>query len=111
MIQTNANADLLLRELEALRERVVELEQANAALEAREGRYRDLIENARDMIWTVDLTGGVTFLNSACEHITGYGKQELLGKELSDLVDPCNLEQAQEASLAQVQLSQLSQPE
>jgi two-component system cell cycle sensor histidine kinase/response regulator CckA len=97
VIQTNANADLLLRELEALRERVVELEQANAALEAREGRYRDLIENARDMIWTVDLTGGVTFLNSACEHITGYGKQELLGKELSDLVDPCNLEQAQEA--------------
>ena len=62
-----------------------ELERANAILEARDGRYRDLIENAKDMIWTLDPDGAVTFLNSACETITGYTKQELTGKELAKL--------------------------
>ena len=91
------NPDLLSEELESLRRRVAELEQANASLEASEGRYRDLVENARDMIWTVDLAGNVTFLNSACEHITGYTKEELLGKELADLAPPNSLEAAREA--------------
>jgi PAS domain S-box-containing protein len=97
VIQSNVHPDLLLLEIEALRERVAELEQATTALEAREGRYRELIENARDMIWTVDLRGTVTFLNSACEQITGYTKQELLGKDLSEMIDPGNLERAREA--------------
>ena len=60
--------------MESIRRRIAELEQANAGLEARVGRYRDLIENAKDMIWTLDLGGNVTFLNSACEAITGYTK-------------------------------------
>jgi two-component system cell cycle sensor histidine kinase/response regulator CckA len=79
-----------LREIESLRARV-------AVLEAREGRYRDLIEHARDLIWTVDMTGSVTFLNSACQAITGYTKEELLGKGLADLVTPENLQAARTA--------------
>ena len=92
----NRNSDATLLEAESLRRRIAELEQANAAFEAREGRYRDLIENARDMIWTVDLDGAVTFLNSACERIIGYTKDELIGKELSDLIAPENLGAARE---------------
>lgn len=91
------NPDPQLEEVESLRKRIAELEQANAALETRDGRYRDLIDNARDMIWTVDLAGGVTFLNAACEQITGYAKDELLGKNLADLVAPQHLESAREA--------------
>jgi len=34
----------------------------------------------------------VTYLNSACEAITGYSKEELLGKELDDLIAPQHLE-------------------
>src|SRR5690349_6311215 len=44
------------------------------------GSWRDLLENATDPIWALDLEGNVTFLNSACETITGYTKQELLGR-------------------------------
>ena len=91
------NPDPSLLDAESLRRRVAELEQANASLEASEARYRDLVENARDMIWTVDLAGNVTFLNSACQHITGYTKEELLGKELADLAPPNSLEAAREA--------------
>src|SRR5262249_2554737 len=59
--------------------------------------YRDLIENARDLIWTVDLAGSVTFLNSACQTITGYSKEELLGKSLTDLIAPEHREAARQA--------------
>jgi len=83
--------------MESLRRRIGELERANALFEARAERYRDLIENAKDMIWTVDLDGSVTFLNSACETITGYTRQELIGKDLADLVGVQDLEAAREA--------------
>jgi two-component system, cell cycle sensor histidine kinase and response regulator CckA len=65
-----------LDEIESLHKRVAELERANALLES--GRYRELIEHARDMIWTVDEDATVTFLNSACQSTTGYTRQEML---------------------------------
>ena len=83
--------------MERLRKRVAELEEANAAFEARNTWYSELIERAHDMLWTVDLSGAVTFLNSACQNITGYTKQELLGKSLADMVPPENLERVREA--------------
>jgi PAS domain S-box-containing protein len=84
-----------LAEIESLRKRVADLERANALLAS--GRYRDLIEHARDMIWTVDGDGTVTFLNSACQAITGYTRQELL--QGADLLAPKNL-RASHAALA-----------
>ncbi len=77
-----------LDELESARRRIAELERVNAILAAGQGRYRDLVENARDMIWTLDMAGNVTFLNSACEAITGYSKLEWLGKDLAGLIAP-----------------------
>src|SRR5205814_10422556 len=47
--------------------------------------------------WTVDLAGNVMFLNSACEAVTGYTKQELIGKELADLLPPQSLETARQS--------------
>ena len=84
-----------LAEIESLRKRVADLERANALLAS--GRYRDLVEHARDMIWTVDGDGTVTFLNSACQAITGYTRQELL--QGADLLATKNL-RASHAALA-----------
>src|SRR5260370_36049252 len=61
------------------------------------GPYRDLIEHARDMIWTVDMAGSVNFLNSACQTITGYTKDELLGLGLAEIIAPENRETAYES--------------
>jgi two-component system cell cycle sensor histidine kinase/response regulator CckA len=84
------------REAARLRKRIAVLEQANALLEAREARYRELIEHAHDMIWSVDMAGSVTFLNSACETVTGYTKEELLGKTLAEMLAPENLDSARQ---------------
>lgn len=55
-----------------------------AALES-ERRYRTLVENAHDPIFVLDAEGRFTGLNPAVEHVTGYGREELLGQSLSTL--------------------------
>ena len=55
-------------------------------LEAREQRYRELIENASDIVYTCHLDGRLTSLNRAGERITGYSAEEARAMRLSDFV-------------------------
>jgi PAS domain S-box-containing protein len=64
------------------------------ALQTSEGRYRDLVENALDIIYTHDMNGRITSLNSAGEKITGYSLQEAMSMHLTDAVAPEFLERA-----------------
>ena len=52
---------------------------------AMERRYRELVENASDMIYTVDLNGNFTSVNKAAERILGYTRAELLGMNRDQL--------------------------
>ncbi len=58
------------------------------ALRVQTARYRDLVENASDVIYTLDKGGRFTSLNRAGERITGYQEQELLGLDLARVVTP-----------------------
>lgn len=51
-----------------------------------EERYRDLFENANDLIYTHDLEGNFTSLNRAGERITGYSRVDAVGKNIADIV-------------------------
>src|SRR5215831_18451980 len=57
---------------------VTEQKRAQAAVTESEERYRELIENANDIIYTHDLKGNFTSLNKAGEIITGYSCAEAL---------------------------------
>src|SRR5262249_30087047 len=46
-----------------------------------ESRYRGLFENANDLVFTTDLEGRLTSLNLAGERLTGYSRDEVLGRE------------------------------
>ena len=50
--------------------------------------YRELFENANEVIYTHDLTGKVTSLNKAGEAITGYNREEAMGMNMSTLIAP-----------------------
>ena len=67
----------------------LEMRQLYASLvEPSEGRYRELLDLAADVIYTVDTTGTFTSANAAAERVTGYSLHELLGSHLSMVVAP-----------------------
>lgn len=67
---------------------------AEEASRKNEERYRDLFENANDLIYTHDLEGNFTSLNRAGERITGYSRTEAVGMNIAKVVAPEFLEAA-----------------
>jgi PAS domain S-box-containing protein len=53
-----------------------------------EASYRELVENASDIIYAHDLEGLFTWVNRACERVTGYTREEALRMRIWDLVAP-----------------------
>jgi two-component system, cell cycle sensor histidine kinase and response regulator CckA len=82
---------------------VTERIQAERALLRSEARYRDLFENASDLISTADLDGRMTAFNEAFVHALGYSRPELFGMHLDRLLSPESRDQvlsAREQKLA-----------
>ena len=53
-----------------------------------EERYRDLVENAYDMVYTHDLSGKITSINKAAERILGYTRSEAYQMRFHQFVAP-----------------------
>lgn len=53
---------------------------------AAERRFRDLLEAAPDAILEVDREGRIVLMNAASEKLFGYPREELLGRELEQLI-------------------------
>jgi len=71
-----------------------ERERAEAAVKESEERYRELVENANDIVFTLDLEGNMTSVNRAVESVTGYTQTELMGKNISEFLTPESTESA-----------------
>jgi PAS domain S-box-containing protein len=71
-----------------LQEREMEARRAQHQLKVSEERYRELFENANDVVYIQDLDGRLVSVNRAAERITGYSPEEMIGRSIADLVAP-----------------------
>jgi two-component system, NarL family, sensor histidine kinase DegS len=62
--------------------------EANEALRVSEERYRELFENAHDIIFTTDLLGNFVSMNRAGEQIMGYGRDEAKRMNIGEVCAP-----------------------
>lgn len=74
-----------MEDVRQLRERVSELEQVNARLQGSKEKFEMLFEYAPDGYYLSDLKGTFINGNKAAEAITGYRREELIGKSFLKL--------------------------
>ena len=98
-----AKSEVALADLPRVAERalrewgyIVDRQQAEESLKASEERYRTMIENANDIIWTLDTAGHFTFVNHQAEIISGYKSEEGKGKLFAPPIYPDDLEMVNE---------------
>ncbi len=58
------------------------------ALKASERKYRHLVETSQDIIWSLDTSGRITFVNSSVKRVCGYEPQEIIGRSWFDFILP-----------------------
>jgi PAS domain S-box-containing protein len=92
-IPIEVNSHLIWRDgqpigIQGIVREITQRKRVEAALHESEERYRDLFENANDIMYTLDLEGNLTSLNKAGERITGYNREELLNGPIAPLLAP-----------------------
>ncbi|MBP7554082.1 MAG: Cache 3/Cache 2 fusion domain-containing protein, partial [Spirochaetes bacterium] len=56
-----------------------------------EEKYRALVENINDVIFSTDVNGGVTYISPSIERISSYSPTEIVGRNFLDFVYPDDL--------------------
>ena len=65
---------------------ISERKQAEKALRSSEEKYKNLVENINEVIYTLDKNGLVTYISPAIKTILGYDYSEIIGRPFTEFI-------------------------
>jgi len=77
-------------------------EQAEVAARASDARYRELFENANDIVYTRDLDGNLLSINKAGERLTGFSRDQATTMNIAQFIPAAHLEVIRAAIARQI---------
>lgn len=74
------------RELDANIQMALQRHELENRIRESEEKYRDLVENINDLIYSVDIDGIITYVSPVVEKLYGYRQDEVLGRRFVDFI-------------------------
>lgn len=81
----------LLRVVSQIFANALERRRSEEALRAAEARYRSLVEEIDEVIYTIDSAGVITYASPAVEVMGGYTPAEIIGHHFAEFIHPDDL--------------------
>jgi PAS domain S-box-containing protein len=70
---------------------ISEQKRIDDVLRESEEKYRDLVENISDIIYTLDTTGTFTYISPVVQNLGGFAPEEITGRPFTEFIHPEDL--------------------